>query len=235
MTRLTLLLLLGLSAVPALADGHPRPAPGGDPWTTATLRQGLTTAGAGDPERGAAVHHRHLCGACHGSDGTSPSRVYPHLAGQRPEYTWKVLTDYRDRRRDEGDPRAEIMVELAQDLSGQDIRDLAAYYAEAPMAAPARAAPAPATAEHLVRHGDPTRLLTPCSSCHGRRGEGGINEVPALAGQPRDYFIRTMAAFRAGTRANDLNDGMGQFARRLSDGEIAALADYYAGLGSPNR
>jgi cytochrome c553 len=225
MKRALTLILLALTLGPALAGSDDTPE--AHPWTTGALRAGLAAAGQGDPGRGAQVHRRFLCGSCHGADGTSPSRVYPHLAGQRAEYTWKVLRDYRAGRRDEGDPRAEVMVELARELSDGDIRDLAAFYARRPLPREEGSDAPPADAERLARHGDPERLLTPCASCHGRRGEGGINEVPAIAGQPPRYFIRTMEAFREGTRDNDLNDGMGQFARGLTDTEIAALAEYY--------
>jgi cytochrome c553 len=123
------------------------------------------------------------------------------------------------------------MVNIARLLSEQDMRDVAAYYAILPLppAEPVGEVSAPAVA--LVREGDPKRLITPCASCHGVAGEGGINETPALAGQVPEYFVRTMQAFRAHQRDNDLYQGMAQFTHRLSDEEIEALARYYAALG----
>jgi hypothetical protein len=48
------------------------------------------------------------------AEGIAPSRNYPHLAGQRAEYTWKVLRDYKEFRRDEGNGRHQTMVRLGQ-------------------------------------------------------------------------------------------------------------------------
>jgi cytochrome c553 len=87
----------------------------------------------GDITRGKAAHDGLYCDSCHGAEGIAPSRNYPHLAGQRAEYTWKVLRDYKAFRRDEGDGRHQTMVRLGQLLTEQQIADLAAYYASLPL------------------------------------------------------------------------------------------------------
>lgn len=229
--RLTLLAggLLGLSAV-AVAGEHPGAVKEAEPWAPYALQLELADLEQGDPVNGRQVHEALMCTSCHGEAGVAPSRNYPSLAGQRAEYTYKVLLDYRDQRRHEGTGQAEIMVHLVQLMSEQDMLDVARYYESLPLP---EAVPADTTdvALQLVRHGDPVRLITPCASCHGATGKGGINETPALAGQVREYFVRTMRAFREGVRGNDVYEGMGQFTHELSDTEIQALADYYAALG----
>jgi cytochrome c553 len=52
--------------------------------------------------------------------------------------------------------------------------------------------------------------------------------VPALRGQTREYFVKTMRDYRAGQRTNDVYAVMREIARNLTDSEIDALADYYA-------
>ena len=207
-----------------LASGPIPHVPEATAWERSDLRAQLSEM-TGDPRRGQQVHGALMCASCHGETGLSPSRNYPHLAGQRAEYTYKQLLDYRDGRRHEGTGQAQIMYKLAQLLDERDMQDLAAFYAAQPLPeAKGPSVPAP----ELVREGDPDRLITGCASCHGLDGQGGRNETPALAGQEPHYFIRTMRAFREHVRTNDLDEGMAQFAALLSDEEIEALARYYA-------
>lgn len=64
-----------------------------------------------------------LCAGCHGSDGISLVDEIPNLAGQKEVYLVKVLGDYRS-----GTRKNPIMSSIAQGLSDDDIRDLAAYF-----------------------------------------------------------------------------------------------------------
>lgn len=195
-------------------------------WSAASLEKTLQAMPAGDAMRGQRVHEQYFCASCHGTHGESVSRNWPNLAAQRAPYVYKMMLDYRDGRRHE-DERAEIMVVLVNMLSEQEMADVAAFYAES-----GEQERAPLRRDHpadaLVRKGDPKRLLTACASCHGVDGQGGRNETPALAGQPREYLHRTMLLFRDGRRDNDAHAGMAQFAWDLSDAEIAAVADYYS-------
>lgn len=100
-----------------------------------------------------------------------------------------------------------------------------------PPTAPKLDAAAHARADKLARRGDLTRLITPCASCHGTAGQGGVNETPALAGQTVGGFVRTMHDYRDSKRVTDANQGMRQFAAPLTPQEIRELAAYYAGLG----
>jgi cytochrome c553 len=56
------------------------------------------------------------CQACHGLDGLSKLPDAPHLAGQPERYLVKSLDEYRKG------------VRRNEDLSDQDIADLASYY-----------------------------------------------------------------------------------------------------------
>jgi len=195
-------------------------------WTPAAWHGAMAAMPQGDPSRGEKIHDEAFCASCHGEAGEAVTANWPLLAGQRAEYTYKQLVDYADHRRAE-DARSHIMNVVSEELSEQDMADLAAFYEQ--QALPDKAKPAESHPAHqLVSVGDPSRLITPCAACHGSNGSGGINESPALRGMPVDYFVRTMELFREGHRHNDVAQGMAQFAEPLTDEEIAQLADYYA-------
>ena len=80
----------------------------------------------GDAGRGAGKIA--VCVACHGGDGQGTSPLFPRLAGQHAAYLGKALRDYRS-----GARRNNLMVQqLTEQLSDQDIDDIAAYYAAQP-------------------------------------------------------------------------------------------------------
>lgn len=76
----------------------------------------------GDPKEGKAKST--TCQACHGLDGRAITPEYPNLAGQYASYMEKALRDYRDGRRTNV-----IMAPMAANLTDDDIKDLAAWYA----------------------------------------------------------------------------------------------------------
>lgn len=227
-------LLLGLIATPSRAN--PPAAPSATAWTPANLRQALAALPPGNAERGRVVNQQMFCASCHGDTGVAPTQNWPHLAGQKAAYTAKLLLDYRDRRHlpNQG---AALMHDIAVMLTPQQIADVAAYYA-VQTAPQGDGTPRPTpklNPEQLVRKGDPSRLITPCASCHSTRGQGGKLEAPALAGQNPLYFVRTMLDYQTGHRGNDAANGMRAFAQRLSREEIEALATYYADLPAQRR
>jgi cytochrome c553 len=64
------------------------------------------------------------CQTCHGLDGLSKLPEAPHLAGQPEPYLAKSLNEYR-----KGVRKDDMMSIVVQQLSDQDVADLAAYYA----------------------------------------------------------------------------------------------------------
>ncbi len=200
------------------------------PWTPDRLQAALKAMPKGGVSRGKALHSSMLCSSCHGAAGESVSPNWPSLNGQRADYTYKMLLDYQSGLRRE-DHRAGVMNAVAELLSQQDMADLAAFYAAQPLTPASREGNA-ATLK-MVRKGDPQRLATPCASCHGLGGQGGINETPALAGLPVTYFVRTMQHYKHGSRHNDAQQAMRAFAKPLSDEEIVQLAHYYAAMPKP--
>jgi cytochrome c553 len=166
------------------------------------------------------------CTMCHGAQGLSRSDA-PNLAGQYPEVVEKQLLDYKSGKR-----ASSIMTALSQSLSGQNIKDLAAYYATLP-----KARTAPTTYDEslpaLVRVGDPMRNIVPCISCHG-----GVDQklgAPWLEGMPKDYLVKELTLFKSGERKNDSELQMRNVAHAMTAAEIDAVATFYARKALPAR
>lgn len=64
------------------------------------------------------------CAACHGADGNSIAPNFPRLAGQHEDYLVHALKSYRN-----GARKNAIMSGQIGNLTEQDFRDLAAFYA----------------------------------------------------------------------------------------------------------
>jgi cytochrome c553 len=75
-----------------------------------------------------------VCAACHGPAGVSVSDTIPNLAGQKAAYLQAQLKALK-----EGTRKAQVMNAIATQLSGDDIANVAAYYASQPGASSATA------------------------------------------------------------------------------------------------
>ena len=64
-----------------------------------------------------------------------------------------------------------------------------------------------------------------CVTCH--LVSGASEGIPPIAGLPKDYFITTMLEYKTGIRPNEV---MKSRVERLSDEELAALAEYFSNL-----
>jgi cytochrome c553 len=68
---------------------------------------------------------------------------------------------------------------------------------------------------------------TACQTCHGLDGLSKIPDAPNIAGNPEEYLVRQLNAFRKGERKNEM---MSIVVQPLSDQDIADLAAYYAAI-----
>jgi cytochrome c553 len=82
----------------------------------------------------------------------------------------------------------------------------------------------------LFTDGDPIRNVVACAACHGP--EGIKTGAPPLIGQPAQYLSNQLIAFSQGTRTNDINRQMRLITTRLTEDEIARLAEYLGRKGS---
>ncbi|HUC69480.1 MAG TPA: c-type cytochrome [Stellaceae bacterium] len=169
--------------------------------------------------RGATLALR--CTMCHGARGLSKADT-PNLAGQYAVVIYKQLMDFKT-----GARVSAVMAPLVSDLSDQDMRDLAAYYAYLPRVPVSL----PAAAPQIVASGAPLRGIAPCGACHG-----DLASKPGAAwleGQPLDYLRTQLQDFASGTRRNDIDEQMRNVARGMTATEIDAASRFYAGLPGP--
>jgi cytochrome c553 len=188
-----------------------------------------TAMAAGDAEAGESLVV--TCGACHGQDGASPiDPTYPVLAGQNERYLFRQLEMIQS-----GERNIPLMAGQLTGKTEQDLADMAAYYASLP----ARVAQAQgdeealARAETIYRGGILEKGVAACASCHSPSGAGNAPAgFPLVGGQSAAYTIQQLTAYREGQRATDEMFGgmMRGVASKLTDGEIAVLADYLQGL-----
>lgn len=185
------------------------------------------------PERSRDLHNaavsgttlaQQVCASCHGVDGNSVSPNFPKLAAQQEPYFIAQLSGFRNHNR--ADPAGfEYMWGLSRNLTDDQIKELAAYYAKQP-ARPIAAEPASLVArgELIYRAGAPAKEIPACAGCHGANGEGNAI-FPRLASQHADYLTKQLLVFQ---RTNDRPEGaiMKQVAHALSGDDIAAVTAY---------
>ena len=179
----------------------------------------------GDPAKAQSIANQ-ICAACHGADGNSPLPMNPTLAGQHPEYLFKQLNEFTS-----GNRNNVVMMGMVAGLSAEDMRNLSAYYATEKLSEPAAKDKDLVTqGRKLFRGGNLATGVAACAGCHSPNGAGIPSQYPRLAGQHPEYVVTQLKAFRAGGRANDTNNMMRAVAARLTDKEIAAVAEYLSGL-----
>ncbi len=164
------------------------------------------------------------CVACHGAAGNSTITQNPKLAGQFSEYLAKQLGDFKTPQR----PNP-VMSGIAKALNENDIRNVAAFLEkQAPKPGAAKNKDTLDFGKNIYRAGIAEKSVPACAGCHSPDGAGIPVQFPRLAGQHQDYTAAQLIAFRAGTRKN--SPQMQTIAKRMSDDEIQAVADYIAGL-----
>ncbi|MET0755066.1 MAG: c-type cytochrome [Pseudoxanthomonas sp.] len=233
---------LAIAAVGAVAFAQTTvaPLPDNAPVVTAPLEIDLSKTTWGDAKAGQTKAS--ACAACHGADGNSSDPQYPRIAGQSERYSAHQMALIASGQR--GGP-AVAMVPFVKDLTPQDMRDIAAYFATqksgAGLADDTVIADGPykdmkfyEVGQQLYRGGDAARGIPACMACHGPSGAGNPGPAyPHLGGQRQDYAARRLQEYRAGTTTEKdpaLFNIMAQVASKLTDQEIQALGTYLQGL-----
>ncbi|MDI1297587.1 c-type cytochrome [Methylotenera sp.] len=165
-----------------------------------------------------------VCSACHGTDGNSVITANPKLAGQHPEYLVKQLTEFKSGKRANA-----VMSGMASALSDEDMKNLAAYFSNQKIKlGAAKTNGAGSLGEKIYRGGIAATGVPACAACHGATGSGLPKQFPRLGGQHTDYVLTQLRTFRTGERANA--PMMMTIATKMTDAEMAAVADYIQGL-----
>ncbi len=168
--------------------------------------------------RGATIAHK--CAICHGAEGMSQADT-PNLAGQFATAIYKELQDFKTGARSNA-----VMNPQVADLSEQDMRDVADYYAYLP-----RLPTDPHSVPAIVESGAPMRNIPPCAACHG--GMDAKPGAPWLGGESANYLRAQLRGFAEGSRRNDISEQMRNIARRMTAAEIEDAAKYYSRVPAP--
>jgi len=172
-----------------------------------------------------------VCAACHAADGNSTQATNPVLAGQHAEYTLKQLINFKPHGGKPAERPNPVMAGMVASLSDDDMRGLAAYFEiQKPKPRAARDAQLVKLGQAIYRGGILSKNVAACTACHAPNGAGVPAQFPRIAGQFAEYTAAQLKAFRSGERANDANRVMRMVAEKLSDKEIAAVAEYISGL-----
>ncbi|MFL6675442.1 MAG: c-type cytochrome [Massilia sp.] len=175
-------------------------------------------------ESGDAARSLPACVSCHGAAGNSTIVVNPKLAGQIEPYVYKQLVDFTTANRNQP-----VMSTFAKMLTDDEKKNIAAYLAT--QKAKPGAAKNKDTVElgrKIYRGGIADKGVAACASCHGATAAGIPAQYPRLAGQHQDYTAAQLQAFKSGARNN--SPQMATLAKRMSDDEMKAVADYIAGI-----
>jgi cytochrome c553 len=208
----TALLILGFSAASALAaDTH-----------------GDATAGSAKAAP---------CAACHGLNGNSVSaELGPVIAGQNAAYAADQVTRIKT-----GMRAAPKMQPAVQDLTEQDIADMAAFFATQTPAGNEADPSYWKAGRDLYRGGNATRGIPACMSCHGPVGRGTpAAGFPALQAQYAVYTMKQLDGYASDTRYTRDAAGKSQaganaaimatIAARMSAEDRRNVASYIQGL-----
>jgi cytochrome c553 len=169
------------------------------------------------------------CTPCHGKQGEGqPATGVPRLAGLNAQYLNRQIASFRD-----GTRKNRIMTMIASELSDDEAKAIARYYAEMatpkPETTPADAAVIAAGAK-LAATGDWSKDLPGCGQCHGAAGLGVGTDFPRLAGQWAVYIEKALRSWKDGTRKTDPMGVMANVANKLTDDQIKSVAAYYESL-----
>lgn len=170
-----------------------------------------------------------MCIGCHGIKGYQASfpEVYkvPMISGQGAKYIVSALTAYK-----KGDRKHPTMRGIVDNLSEQDMADVAAYYEALGKVdgAPAlgKAADGNAHAAELVKK-------AACVSCHGDSFSLPVDpSYPKIAGQHADYLFVALKSYKTEGNATwgRANGIMGGIAKQFSNAELKELANYVSSL-----
>lgn len=170
-----------------------------------------------------------MCIGCHGIKGYQASfpEVYkvPMISGQSASYIVSALTAYK-----KGDRKHPTMRGIVDNLSPQDMADVAAYYEVHGKAlgepVPAKATTGNAEVEALVKKGA-------CVTCHGENFNQPVGPgFPKIAGQHADYLFVALKSYKAEGHATwgRSNGVMAGVAKQFSNAELKALAGYLGSL-----
>jgi cytochrome c553 len=162
------------------------------------------------------------CLACHGEKGVSETENVPSLGGQHAPYLLIQLYMFREKQRTTvnppADPMIQLMYEMTNGFTDNDLRAFSDYVAKLPPPRP------------LDDQGDVVRMRAAgafitqhrCNACHGT-DLAGRDHVPRIAGQREDYLVKTMREYKSNVRRG-YDATMAEALAPVTDAQIVELA-----------
>ncbi|HEY5896452.1 MAG TPA: c-type cytochrome [Burkholderiales bacterium] len=176
---------------------------------------GAQGAAPADTAAGKAYAERN-CKGCHGVDGKGVAPAIPHLAAQRESYLLGALQAYKAGKRTHA-----ALKEVATEMSANDMRNIAAFYASLPAVQTAL----PKDVGFVSPYEQGKKLSEPCAKCHGEDGNSRTSGVPTLAGQQPHYMVIAIQEYlqkeRMKAPMHDLLPG-------LKKRDLESIAIYFA-------
>jgi cytochrome c553 len=187
--------------------------------STALVAFAYLIAVAATPLRAQGIEEKvRVCSGCHGENGKPVDKTVPNIWGQQAGYIYIQLRDFK-----RGDRKSEIMQPIAAGFERNDMLAIAEYFSNKPWPDLGQ----PRAAKDVAQRAQTASGSVGCTGCHLEQFQG-TGTAPRLAGQGRDYLARTMNDFR--TRARGNNPGMSDLMIATAPEDLAALAQYLAGL-----
>lgn len=166
-----------------------------------------------------------LCGGCHNPDGNSVIPENPKLSGMNAKYLNRQLEDFKAAKR-----TSPIMDTIIPMVDESEFKALAKYFSEQKrLPGTSDKADLVAKGQQIYLEGVLATAAPACGGCHGEDGTGN-DKFPRLNGQNQAYVISQLANFKSGARNNDPKGVMRAVAKRLTDEEMAAVAEYIVTL-----
>jgi cytochrome c553 len=166
-----------------------------------------------------------LCGGCHNPDGNSIIPENPKLAGLNVRYLTRQLEDFKSGKR-----TSPIMSTIIPMVDEKEFKSLAGYFSKQKrLPGVSDKADLLAQGKQIFEEGVIGTAVPACSGCHGEDGSGS-DAFPRLNGQNPPYVVNQLQNFRNRVRNNDPKAVMQTVAKRLTEQEINAVAEYITTL-----
>ncbi|MBF2754393.1 MAG: cytochrome c4 [Gammaproteobacteria bacterium AqS3] len=166
------------------------------------------------------------CIACHTASGAGTGPAFPNLGGQGFRYLHEQLKWIQS-----GDRSIPEMTGQLDKLSDQDLKALAKYFSDQPMATGSTDPELLDQGRRIYMGGSHERGIPACTACHSPTGSGTpAAAYPALSGQSSQYVAKALRNYRFKRRIGGENQIMATISARLTEQEIDAVASYVSGL-----
>lgn len=176
-----------------------------------------STGNAQDSAKGVEAKAQ-ICATCHGDKGVPVDKTIPVIWGQQAGYLYLQLRDFQS-----GARKNPLMAPIVKTLTRDDMMALAEYFSKKQWPSLGQ----PRAPSDIVTEAERANGSIGCTGCHQGNYQGAGTQ-PRLAGQWREYLASQMLAFRDRSRGN--NPGMSDLMKAATKGQVAALAEYLAGL-----